>query len=107
MPKGFAHNESRKLCVGASRTYQSKIYIGERWKFCRRLSASAPPPDSSRLEARKSKAMLRTAWRLSELAGRLQISEDFEFSGDGDWTPVVPEGVREWESERPLRVFGC
>ena len=20
---------------------------------------------------------------------------------------VVPEGVREWESERPLRVFGC
>jgi len=31
--------------------------------------------------------MLRTPWRLSELAGRLQISEDFEFSGDGDWTP--------------------
>ena len=31
--------------------------------------------------------MLRTGWRLSELAGRLQVTEDFEYLGHGDWTP--------------------
>ena len=31
--------------------------------------------------------MLRTPWRLSELAGRLQINEDLEYLGDGVCTP--------------------
>ena len=42
--------------------------------------------------------MLRTAWRLSELAGRLQISEDFEYSGDGAWTPSTqaqPQAIQQ------------
>ena len=48
--KAFAHNESRKPCVGASRTYQGEIFIGERWtKSTRAEEASAPTPDRSRL----------------------------------------------------------
>ena len=31
--------------------------------------------------------MQRTAWRLSELATRLQINEDLDFLGEGMWTP--------------------
>ena len=31
--------------------------------------------------------MQRTAWRLSELATRLQITEDLDFLGEGVWTP--------------------